>query len=204
MSGTPDWLNAVLLAGFARKLSPLSLGVCGSVWRQCSMCGIRPDFALFHILYITKNLHSFGASVHDYGGGPSPTQEQGVIAAVFQLSLLKNNWHLLPHGEYEGVLKLEHDFLVHVGMKKEDRPMGFATKLTLSVFVLNLILWGLSFVLPYPVVVVLRAVVKYGADALMIYPHCSTAILISVVTATHAVALKTEPPKWTRPDKSKV
>lgn len=202
--GAPDWLNAVLLAGFTRKLSPLSLGVCASVWRQCSICGIRPDFALFHILYITKNLHSFGASVHDFGGGPALTQEQGVIAAVFRLSLLKNEWHLLPYGEYQGVLKLEHDFLVHVGMIKEDRPMGFVAKLSFTLILLNFVLWLVGLFVPGPFVLVLQGIVKYGADALLLYPHWWTAVLISLFTFTHAVALKTEPPKWIRPDKSKV
>ncbi len=204
MSVMPNWINSILLAGFVRERAPLSMSLVAAVWRQCSLSQVRPDYALFHILYLTDNLNNISTSMNNFGGGPAPTMEQGVTLALCDLAKLRGEWHHLPADEYQGVMQIEQEFLIHVGMAEKKIEVSFLTKLAGMLGVLNGGLWVLSLFLPEPFLLILHGVIKYGADALVIYPHWFTAVLISLMTTTHALALRSQPPKWTRPEKSGV
>lgn len=227
----PEFVSALTLNNFRRLKTPLYPGIVDEYWIQAPLHNIRADYALFHCLWYT-NFFRARVPLNDFGGGAASDTASGVDLALKKLEALNGDWLQLPAEEYEGIKKIEEEFLLYVGVKKpEPKPVpkpvpapepvpepvpepqkpvaskgGFWSFIRTIAGILagiNGFLWLLKMFIPAPIVSILQVVIKFITELAAAHPGAAVAGFVSTVVATHAVALKINPPKtWQRPDRS--
>lgn len=95
---------------------------------------------------------------------------------------------------------LNYDNAIDAPPVQSGKFWPFIRSLARILAMLNTVFFLLRLWLPGPVVTIIQAVIRFIAELAAAHPVQSTAMLVSTVVATHAVALKTAPPeKWVRP-----
>lgn len=231
-------LDYVDLHKFVKVKTAIYPGIVSEYWIQAPIYKVRVDYALFHCLAYT-NYFKTRTAPNDFGGGSAQNVAIGVELALKKLQVM-GDWLNLPSSEYEGMKRVESDFLVFMGdstepprppadlpkvpIPKEPLPLpsqpiplpsptpqppasggfwAFVRSLAGILGALNAVMFLLRIWLPGPVVTVLQAVIKFIVDLAAQHPAQATAMIVSTVVASHAVAFKMTPPRvWQRIDKN--